>query len=123
MAYKDFRDFLSTLEKEGQLLTISEEVKPEPDIASAGSAMSRFGGETPAMLFTNIYGYQNAKIAMNVMGSWPNNALMMGMPKSTPLKDQFFEFASRYSEFPVPVQREETAPFQEVEITENINLF
>ncbi len=27
MAYKDFRDFLSTLEKEGQLLTISEEVK------------------------------------------------------------------------------------------------
>src|ERR1700730_9121500 len=108
MAYKDFRDFLSTLEKEGQLLTISEEVKPEPDIASAASAMSRFGGETPAMLFNNIYGYTNAKIAMNVMGSWPNHALMMGMPKSTPLKDQFFEFARRYSQFPVPVEREET---------------
>lgn len=123
MAYKDFRDFLHTLEKEGQLLTISDEVKPEPDLAAANRALNNLGDKTPALFFNNIYGYTDARIAMNVMGSWPNHALMMGMPKNTPLKEQFFEFARRYEQFPVPVKREETAPFHEVEITEDINLF
>jgi vanillate/4-hydroxybenzoate decarboxylase subunit C len=123
MAYKDFRDFLSTLEKEGQLLKISQEVMPEPDLGSAARAISNLGDSTPALLFNNINGYQNATIAMNVIGSWPNHALMMGLPKNTPVKEQFFEFARRFSQFPVPVKRENTAPFQECEITENINLF
>ncbi|MFC7391969.1 non-oxidative hydroxyarylic acid decarboxylases subunit C [Scopulibacillus cellulosilyticus] len=123
MAYKDFRDFLKKLEDEGQLLNINDEVMPEPDLGSAARAISNLGDKTPALLFNNINGYHNARIAMNIIGSWPNHALMMGLPKNTPLKDQFFEFAKRYGQFPVPVQREETAPFQEVEITENINLF
>ncbi|WP_188698688.1 non-oxidative hydroxyarylic acid decarboxylases subunit C, partial [Pullulanibacillus camelliae] len=123
MAFKDFRDFLKKLEEEGQLLNIDDEVMPEPDIASAASAMSNLGDQTPALVFNNINGYEKAKIAMNVMGSWPNHAIMMGMPKNTPIKEQFFEFAKRYKQFPGAIQREETAPFQEVEITENINLF
>lgn len=60
---------------------------------------------------------------MNVIGSWPNHAMMLGMPKDTPVKEQFFEFAKRYDQFPMPVKREETAPFHENEITEDINLF
>ena len=36
--YKDLRSFLATLEKEGQLVRIKDEVMPEPDIASAGRA-------------------------------------------------------------------------------------
>lgn len=60
---------------------------------------------------------------MNVIGSWPNHAMMLGMPKDTPVKEQFFEFAKRYDRFPMPVKREETAPFHENEITEDINLF
>ncbi|WEG11050.1 non-oxidative hydroxyarylic acid decarboxylases subunit C [Pullulanibacillus sp. KACC 23026] len=123
MAYKDFRDFLKKLEEEGQLLTIDQEVLPEPDIASAAAAMGRFGDKTPALVFNTINGYNKAKVAMNVMGSWPNHALMMGMPKNTPIKEQFFEFAKRYKQFPGEIQREETAPFHEVEMTEDINLF
>lgn len=34
MAYQDFREFLAALEKEGQLLTVNEEVKPEPDLGA-----------------------------------------------------------------------------------------
>lgn len=49
--------------------------------------------------------------------------MMLGMPKDTPVKEQFFEFAKRYDQFPMPVKREETAPFHENEITEDINLF
>ncbi|MCY7915973.1 phenolic acid decarboxylase BsdC [Bacillus vallismortis] len=123
MAYQDFREFLTALEKEGQLLTVKEEVKPEPDLGAAARAASNLGDKSPALLFNNIYGYHNAQIAMNVIGSWPNHAMMLGMPKDTPVKEQFFEFAKRYEQFPIPVKREETAPFHENEITEDINLF
>ncbi|WP_413325971.1 phenolic acid decarboxylase BsdC [Bacillus inaquosorum] len=123
MAYQDFREFLAALEKEGQLLTVNEEVKPEPDLGAAARAASNLGDKSPALLFNNIYGYHNAQIAMNVIGSWPNHAMMLGMPKDKPVKEQFFEFAKRYDQFPMPVKREETAPFHENEITEDINLF
>lgn len=123
MAYQDFREFLAALEKEGQLLTVNEEVKPEPDLGAAARAASNLGDKSPALLFNNIYGYNNAQIAMNVIGSWPNHAMMLGLPKDTPVKEQFFEFAKRYEQFPMPVKREETAPFHENEITEDINLF
>ncbi|MGX8235484.1 phenolic acid decarboxylase BsdC [Bacillus subtilis] len=123
MAYQDFREFLAALEKEGQLLTVNEEVKPEPDLGPAARAASNLGDKSPALLFNNIYGYHNARIEMNVIGSWPNHAMMLGMPKDTPVKEQFFEFAKRYDQFPMPVKREETAPFHENEITEDINLF
>ncbi|MGK9268456.1 phenolic acid decarboxylase BsdC [Bacillus inaquosorum] len=123
MAYQDFREFLAALEKEGQLLTVNEEVKPEPDVGAAARAASNLGDKSPALLFNNIYGYHNAQIAMNVIGSWPNHAMMLDMPKDTPVKEQFFEFAKRYDQFPMPVKREETAPFHENEITEDINLF
>ncbi|MGZ7827949.1 phenolic acid decarboxylase BsdC [Bacillus subtilis] len=123
MAYQDFREFLAALEKEGQLLTVNEEVKPEPDLGAAARAASNLDDKSPALLFNNIYGYHNARIAMNVIGSWPNHAMMLGMPKDTPVKEQFFEFAKRYDQFPMQVKREETAPFHENEITEDINLF
>ncbi|MCE4940344.1 MULTISPECIES: phenolic acid decarboxylase BsdC [Bacillus amyloliquefaciens group] len=123
MAYQDFREFLAAHEKEGQLLTVNEEVKPEPDLGAAARAASNLGDKTPALLFNNIYGHHDAQVALNVIGSWPNHAMMLGMPKDTPVKEQFFEFAKRYDAFPVPVKREETAPFHENEITEDINLF
>ncbi|MFB5189721.1 non-oxidative hydroxyarylic acid decarboxylases subunit C [Alicyclobacillus fastidiosus] len=123
MAYKDFRDFLDTLQKEGQLLTIEDEVMPEPDLGSAGRAINNVSDKSPALLFTNINGYKDARVAMNVIGSWPNHALMMGMPKNTPVKEQFFEFARRWDNYPVAVERMESAPFQEVEVNENVNLF
>ncbi|WP_280145712.1 phenolic acid decarboxylase BsdC [Bacillus amyloliquefaciens] len=123
MAYQDFREFLAALEKEGQLLTVNEEVKPEPDLGAAARAASNLGDKSPALLFNNIYGQHHAQVALNVIGSWPNHAMMLGMPKDTPVKEQFFEFAKRYDSFPVSVKREETAPFHENEITENINLF
>ena len=43
MAYQDFRDFLNTLKKEGQLLEVQEEVKPEPDLGAAARAANNLG--------------------------------------------------------------------------------
>ncbi|MGW4932214.1 hypothetical protein ACWEQH_04365 [Streptomyces sp. NPDC004166] len=38
MPYDDLRSFLETLDKEGQLLRVTDEVMPEPDIAAAANA-------------------------------------------------------------------------------------
>lgn len=48
---------------------------------------------------------------------------MLGLAKDTPLKEQFFEFVRRYETYPGQVEERETAPWQEVEIDEEINLF
>ncbi len=124
MGSKDLRSFLRLLEENDQLLKIVEPVLPEPDIGAAASAANKGLGETvPALIFENIKGFEKAKLAINVHGSWPNMALMMGLPKDTPAKAQFHEFCRRYQNFSKGVVEErKTAPWQEVQITENINL-
>ncbi len=57
MAYQDFREFLAALEKEGRLLTVNEEVKPEPDLGAAARATSNLGDKTLRFyltIFTDI---------------------------------------------------------------------
>ena len=62
-------------------------------------------------------------MALNVVGSWPNHALMLGLDKDTPVKAQFFEFAERWEAFPGRVERRADAPWQEHALTEDIDLF
>ena len=79
--YQDLREFLSVLEQEQQLLRITEQVMPEPDLAAAACALTKLGEDSPAIYFDNIAGYSDARVAMNVHGSWPNHALALGMDK------------------------------------------
>jgi UbiD family decarboxylase len=123
MAYQDLRTYLDALAKEGQLIQLKDPVLPEPDISAAACAVNKLGETAPALLFDNIQGYTDARIAMNVHGSWYNHALMLGMPKETPLKEQFHEFVRRYETYPGVVDERETAPWQEVVVDKDINLF
>lgn len=121
--YPDFRAFLSVLEQEGQLLRITEEVKFEPDLAAAGCALAQIGGQVPAILFDKIAGSPGAQVVMNTHGSWANHALALGMHKEASLKEQFFEFVRRFQLFPGEIQRVDTAPWQEVSVEKDINLY
>lgn len=123
MAFHDLRSYLQALEQQQQLLRIDEQVLPEPDISAAACAATKLGDKSPALLFSNIFGYRDARIAMNVHGSWPNLAIAMGMPKNTPLKQQFLEFVRRYQTYPGEVELRTSAPWQEVVIEQDINLF
>ena len=125
MTFDSLRDFLANLEQNGQLLRIPQQVAPDPDLGAAGRAISDLGEETPALLFENIHGYRDARVALNVHGSWPNNALMLGLDKKTTSKAQFFEFVRRYQRFPGLVDIREDAPWQEhvIDRAEAINLF
>jgi len=122
-AYKDLREFLKTLEEEGQLVRIKEEVNPEPSIGAAGRACANMKSK-PAVLFEKVKGYKYS-VVTNVHGSWQNHALMLGMPKDATIKEQFFELNRRWDKFPVPpvVVPREKAACKENTITENINLF
>ncbi|MDF2565213.1 MAG: UbiD family decarboxylase, partial [Massilibacillus sp.] len=121
--YRDLREFLATLEEEGQLVRVKEEVMPEPDIGAAGRAAANIEN-SPAILFEKVNGY-NYSLVTNVHGSWRNHALMLGLPEDTPIKEQFFELNRRWDKFPVPpkILAREEALCKENVITENINLF
>ena len=123
--YQDLRTFLEVLEEEGQLVHITDEVMPEPDIGSAGRAASRMPNG-PAVMFDHILGYPaGQRVVTNVHGSWANHALMMGMPKTASTKEQFFELNRRWDKFPVKprVLDRTEAPCKENVIDGDVNLF
>ncbi|GHA75917.1 phenolic acid decarboxylase subunit C [Streptomyces thermoviolaceus subsp. thermoviolaceus] len=111
MPYDDLRGFLTALEDAGQLLRITDEVQPEPDIAAAANAAPRLGDAAPALYFDNVRGFTSARIAINVHGSWANHALALGLPKETPAKEQVAEFIRRWDDFPVAPEWREDPPW------------
>ncbi|WP_425058758.1 Phenolic acid decarboxylase [Sporomusa carbonis] len=121
MAYKDLREFLAKLEEQQQLVRVRDEVMPEPDLSAAGRAAPNIENG-PAVFFEKIKGYHNPAV-LNVHGSWANHALMLGMPKNTTIKEQFYELDKRWSKFPVKPRWVSCGPVKEIKIKENINLF
>lgn len=123
MTYRDLREFLELLESEKQLIRIKEEVMPEPDISAIGRATPDMES-APAVLIENIKGYKTP-LVLNVHGSWQNHALMLNMPKDTPVKEQFFELERIWERYPIKPKwvEKDAAPIKEVVIEEDINLF
>jgi vanillate/4-hydroxybenzoate decarboxylase subunit C len=122
-AFKNLREFLQLLDAEKQLLRITDEVNLEPDLAAAGRAITQLSETSPAIHFDRIKGYTNAQVVLNVHGSWTNQALMLGMEKDAPLREQFFEFVRRYEQFPGKMEQQNSAPWQEVVVDKDVNLF
>jgi vanillate/4-hydroxybenzoate decarboxylase subunit C len=121
MPFKDLRQFLGSLESKGQLLRITEEVLPEPDIRAAACAAGQMPNG-PAVLFEKIKGYAGKQVVMNVHGSWPNYALMLDLPIDTPLQQIFHEIVQKSDRFPIPPRVVDRAPLKETILTKEINL-
>lgn len=121
MSYKDLREFLELLEKENQLVRIKDEVMPEPDLSAIGKSAPSMES-APAVLVEKVKGYKNS-VVLNVHGSWQNHALMLGLPKDTPVKEQFYELDKKWSKYPIKPVWVKDAPIKEVKITKDINLF
>jgi len=122
--FDDLRSFLAELNAHGQLLRIPDQVAAEPDIAAAANAASRLGDTAPALMFENVAGFTDAKIAMGVHGSWRNHALALGLPMDTGMKDQVTEFIRRWETFPVSPERRESPPWAENSAEgDDVNLF
>jgi UbiD family decarboxylase len=69
MAYDDLRAFLKALDEQGQLLRITDDVMPEPDIAVAANAAPRLGDNASAGM-RPLYTTMTAEIARHGAGNF-----------------------------------------------------
>lgn len=85
MAYNDLREWLSTLEKEGELANV--ETKVDWNLEIGGVVSRTFKEEGPALLFKNIKDHETTVCKQLFTGSlatYPRIALALGLPKDTP---------------------------------------
>ncbi|MEL7291309.1 MAG: 4-hydroxy-3-polyprenylbenzoate decarboxylase [Pseudomonadota bacterium] len=75
MSFKDLRDFIAHLEKEGKLKRISQPVDPDYEMTEISDRTLRAGG--PALLFENPIGY-NMPVLTNLFGTPERVAIGMG---------------------------------------------
>jgi 4-hydroxy-3-polyprenylbenzoate decarboxylase len=99
LAYDDLRDWIKTLEKNGELLRIHEEVSPELEITEITDRVSKIGATSaaakklirstkasyapggPALLFENIKGHPGHKVLINQFGSERRMAMALGVER------------------------------------------
>jgi 4-hydroxy-3-polyprenylbenzoate decarboxylase len=98
LAYDDLRDWIRTLEKQGELKRIREEVSAELEITEITDRVSKIGARVPsdakdnaaparyapggpALLFENIKGHPGHKVLINQFGSEGRMALALGVNK------------------------------------------
>jgi 4-hydroxy-3-polyprenylbenzoate decarboxylase len=91
LAYKDLRDWIQTLEKQGELKRIREEVSPELEITEITDRVSKIGANAtgqnagkyapggPALLFENVNGHPGHKVLINQFGSERRMAMSLGV--------------------------------------------
>jgi UbiD family decarboxylase len=120
---RDLRSFLDILQTEGRVLNIEEATSPEPDIGAYCKAASGGRGSSQSLLFENIVGYKGMRLAVNLLASWGNCAVMAGLPSDTSVSDLVTELCDR-STSRVP-QRElfKDPPSHECVETTNVDLY
>jgi len=95
LAYDDLRDWIRTLEKQGELRRIREEVSPELEITEITDRVSKIGARSrgkssgsnniapggPALLFENVKGHPGHKVLINQFGSQRRMGLALGVER------------------------------------------
>ncbi|MEP6739384.1 MAG: UbiD family decarboxylase domain-containing protein, partial [Caldimonas sp.] len=84
MAYKDLRDFMASLEADGDLVRIREPVSARLEMTAVGDFVLRDQG--PALLFENPVGYKIPVLA-NLFGTTQRVARAMGAADLSGLRD------------------------------------
>ena len=75
MAYKDLREWITRLDRAGELTTISQPVSPYLEMAEIADRAAKMpatgtkGPGGPALLFENVAGHPGARVLMNQFGS------------------------------------------------------
>ena len=105
MAYDDLRDWIKTLEKQGELKRIGEEVSPELEITEITDRVSKIGARAsggnnnaaapgkyapggPALLFENVKGHPGHKVFINQFGSERRMALALGVERTEEIAER-----------------------------------
>jgi len=84
MKYRDLRDFIEQLERQGELRRWPEPVSPRLELTSLGDKLLRAGG--PAVLCTQVQGHRMPAL-INLFGTPKRVALGMGADDASELRD------------------------------------
>ena len=84
MKYRDLRDFLTQLERVGQLRRVADPVSPRLEMTAIGDLLLQSGG--PAVLFTQPTGH-SIPVLINLFGTPERVALGMGAGSAAELRD------------------------------------
>jgi len=116
MPYNDFREFLQSLKKKGELKTCNREVDVKIEIAKVTDKTSKTAG--PAIFFNNVKGY-DAPVVTALFGTLDRAFLMIESTKY----DGFKKLVRALRE-PIPTKRVKEGPCQEiVETGEQVDLY
>ena len=86
LAYKDLREWITRLDRSGELVVIKEPVSPYLEMAEIADRAAKLNGDDkhgpggPALLFENITGYPGARTLMNQFGSEARMKLALEVP-------------------------------------------
>ncbi len=92
MAYSDLRDWISALERAGELTRIRAEVDPILEITEITDRVSKSSHGGPALLFENVKGYRGWQVLINQFGSARRMKLALGV-------ESLDEIAARIHQF------------------------
>jgi len=122
MPYRDLRDWIQKLEKEGDLLRITEEIRPEPDVGAIMRAATDIQG--PGILAEKISGFESP-LATCLLAAWRRVALALDLPKDTSPSQMVKVWIDRiYDNPPVKAKVVTDAPCKEnILMEEKVNLF
>jgi UbiD family decarboxylase len=113
MAYRDLRDWLAVLDKEGELLKVKTEVDWNLEIGGILREVCDTSG--PALLFENIKDHKDTlctRLFTGSLATFPRVALMLELPKDTPYKEIIRVWRER-SKKPIKPVVLETGPCKE----------
>ncbi|MBI2832506.1 MAG: UbiD family decarboxylase [Chloroflexi bacterium] len=128
MPYKDLREFISRLEKEGELVRVKEEVKLEPDVGAMGTAildLNEHGVEAAGALCENVYGC-DLPLSIGLQSSFRRTALAYGLPKTASFKELKQAWLKGYDRYPIKSRTitKKDAPCKEnIMLGDKVNIF
>jgi len=124
MGYKDLREFISTLEEEGELKRITAEV--DWDLEIGAIARKVYSSKGPALLFENIKDHKDTictRLFTGGVATKDRIAMIMGLPRETRHRDLSEEIRKRWKE-PIPPIIVDSGPAKENILTGgDIDLF
>lgn len=124
MIYRDLREFMGHLEKEGELVTLKEEIGLEPDAGAIARALCDTRG--PAILAESISGFKDARLAIGLGASWQRAAMSLGLHKEASHKEQVKAWEQGLERYPVKakmVAKKDAPCKQNILRGEEVNLF
>jgi 4-hydroxy-3-polyprenylbenzoate decarboxylase len=122
MAFKDLREFINTLEKEGELIKVKKEVDWREEAGAITRRCCEING--PATLFENIKDYpEGYRLAGGTQASYRRIAIAMGINPDSSYTDIVEEYIKRSSRPIKPILVNNGLCKENIFIGEDVDLF